>query len=342
MRFPARTESIEVDGTASAEPLRATESMPDASLIICAYAEERWEDVVAAVDSLRKQTVTPSEIILVIDHNERLFERAKSLQGVVTIRNSRSRGASGSRNAGVATANGAVAAFLDDDAVADPDWLEMLLTPYAQPNVAGVGGRIDPNWTTQKPRWFPDEFNWVVGCTYLGMPMSTSTVRNLIGANMSVRRDVWQSVGGFREGFGNVKDAQNARRAGGSSLVSCEETEFCIRVCQAVPSMTWVYEPAARVRHRVPSHRVTSRYFLSRCRKEGLAKAALLSTVGRESALRTERSYSRRTLPAGVARGLQEAVACRNVHGLTRAGAIVTGLSATAAGFLEGCARRPS
>ena len=319
--------------------LKPSESIADASVVVCAYTEDRWADTVAALESLQKQTLAPSEIILVIDHNERLFDRAKSLDGVVTIRSSRARGASGSRNSGVAAASGSVVAFLDDDAIADPDWLEMLLTGYAQPNVAGIGGSITPEWTTEPPRWFPEEFNWVVGCTYLGMPTTTVTVRNLIGANMSVRRDVWERVGGFREGFGNVKSAEDARRAGGSMLVGCEETEFCIRVSQALPDLTWVYEPSAHVRHRVPSHRCTSRYFLSRCRKEGWAKAILVSVVGRQSALKAEMSYTRQTLPAGVARGLREAIMSRDVDGLKRVGAIVAGLSMTAEGFLERRAR---
>lgn len=308
-------------------------------MVICAYSEERWEDVVAAVASLKKQTVTPSEIILVIDHNDRLFERAKALQGVVTMRNARARGASGSRNTGVAAASGAVTAFLDDDAIADPDWLEMLMKAYAQPDVAGVGGGIDPNWTTPRPRWFPNEFAWVVGCSYLGMPTTTAVVRNLIGANMSVRRDVLEHVGGFKEGFGNVKDPVREGWAGESRASSCEDTELCIRVSQTYSDMRWVYEPRARVLHRVPSHRCTWRYFFSRSREEGLGKAALALTVGRESATGAERSYTWRVLPAGVARGLREAIVDWDVNGLKRAAAIVAGFLLTAAGFLEGRAR---
>ena len=235
--------------------------------------------------------------------------------------------------------SGSVAAFLDDDATADPDWLEQLLRAYAEPSVAGVGGSILPNWSAGAPGWFPEEFNWVVGCTYLGMPTTTSQVRNLIGANMSVRRDVWERVGGFREGFGNVKCATSVSWAGESRASTAEDTEFCIRVSQAHPDLRWVYEPSARVRHRVPSHRSTWRYFVSRSREEGLAKAALVSAVGRESALGAEQAYARRTLPAGVAKGVREAIVGGDVDGLRRAGAIVAGLTVTTAGFLEGRVR---
>jgi len=311
-------------------------STPDASVIVCAYADERWSDTVAAVESLRRQTVAPAEIVLVIDYNERLFELAASLRGVVAIRNSAAKGASGSRNSGVAAASGAVAAFLDDDAVASPDWLAALLRAYGEPNVAGVGGSITPEWPERRPAWFPEEFDWVVGCTYRGMPETTAPVRNLIGANMSVRRDVLERVGGFREGFGNVKSAVSAGWAGESRASSCEDTELCIRVSQAHPELRWIYEPRARVRHRVPPHRCTWRYYLSRSREEGLAKATLASAVGPTSALGAERSYAGQTLPAGVARGVREAFVDRDVDGLRRAGAIVAGLAMTTAGFVEG------
>jgi Predicted glycosyltransferases len=315
--------------------------MSDASVVLCSYTEDRWDDILAAVESLERQTVAPAEIILVVDYNPGLFERAKSLRGVVAIENSRARGASGARNSGVAAARGSIVVLLDDDATADPDWLEMLLSAYDQPNVAGVGGSIVPEWLAETPRWFPEEFNWVVGCTYRGMP-TTAHVRNLIAANMSVHRHVWESVGGFKEGFGNVKSPVGVGRGGKSGLVGCEETEFCIRVSQAFPSLKWVYEPRARVLHHVPSHRSTWRYFLSRCRKEGLGKARLASVVGRESALKTERLYVTRTLAAGVARGLQEAILEWDINGLRRAGAIVAGLAMTTTGYVEARVRKPA
>ena len=328
------------EGNAEAWCRQSPGIVTDASVIICAYTERRWENVLAALESVHAQSVPPAEIILVIDHNERLLERARSLSGVTTVPNSKTPGASGSRDSGVAVASGSVAAFLDDDAVADPDWLELLLSGYVDPRVAGVGGSIIPEWPLERPAWFPTEFDWVVGCTYRGMPQNTGPVRNLIGANMSVRRDVLDGVGGFKEGYGNVKRQGDASWAGESRASSCEDTELCIRVSHTYPHLRWIYEPRARVRHYVPSHRATWRYYLSRSREEGLAKASLASAVGRESALGTEQSYASQTLPLGVARGLQEAVVHRDVDGLKRAGAILAGLSLTTVGFLEGRVRR--
>src|SRR5262245_42192067 len=94
------------------------------SVIICAYTEERWLDLVAAVQSVQSQTVPAHEIIVVIDHNPTLWQRAQAaLPGVSVIENSGPRGLSGTRNSGIALAEGNVIAFMDEDAMAAPDWL---------------------------------------------------------------------------------------------------------------------------------------------------------------------------------------------------------------------------
>ena len=291
------------------------------------------------VESIEAQPLTPADIILVIDHNDDLFERAQSLRGVTAVRNTRTPGASGSRNSGVEAARGSIVAFLDDDAIASPDWLELLAKAYEQPNVAGVGGSIEPGWPAEAPGWFPEEFNWVVGATYVGWRTTPGPVRNLIGANMSVRRDVWERIGGFKEGFGLVANASKATGNRSQRSSWGEENEFCIRVTQANPQFQWIYEPRAHVRHRVQDNRCTWRYFVSRAREEGIAKADLASAVGRDRALGTERSYATKTLPAGVFKGVRDAIENRNVDGLKRAGAIVVGFSMTTFGFLEGQSR---
>src|SRR5437763_462926 len=112
-----------------------TDAAPDVSVIICAYTEERWYDLVAAVESIQQQTTPPCEIIVVIDHNTPLLERVQMhLPGVCVIENGEVQGLSGARNSGIAVARGALIAFLDDDAVAEPDWLEWLSLCCASPH----------------------------------------------------------------------------------------------------------------------------------------------------------------------------------------------------------------
>lgn len=296
------------------------------SVVVCAYTEDRWDDLVEAVASLRCQTAPPLEIVVVVDHNPGLLERVKRyLPAAFAVRNGEERGLSGARNTGIATARGEIVAFLDDDAVADPDWVERLSRHYAAPHVIGVGGRAEADWVTGRPSTFPEEFDWVVGCTYRGMPEATTAIRNPIGANMSFRADVLWRTGGFRSGVGRV----------GTRPVGCEETELSIRAARAHPEGMILYEPEAKVRHRVPPGRATWRYFRSRCYAEGLSKAIVSEWVGADAGLSSERTYTFRTLPLGVLRGIAGGFR-GEVAGLGRAAAIVAGLAITTAGYCAG------
>ncbi len=318
------------------------ETTLDISVIICAYTEKRWDDLVAAVESVQQQTLPPKETIVVIDHNPGLLKRVREhLLGVIAIENQETKGLSGARNSGAAIAQGMVIAFLDDDAIAGSQWIECIAACYADPQVVGVGGKIEPLWLETSLSWFPDEFNWVVGCTYRGMPTENAPVRNVIGANMSVRRHVLMDVGGFRESFGcNHSNTDKSTANSGFKWLQHhagdEETEFCIRVAQHRPDAIWLYTPLASVRHRVSEQRACWAYFLWRCYDEGLGKADLVRLHGTQTGLSSERSYTFKVLPRGVVRGLTDALFHRDLAGFARAGAIVIGLIMTATGYLVG------
>lgn len=301
----------------------------DVSVVICAYTERRWLDLVAAVASVQRQTAPPLELILVVDHNEQLLTRARhELADVTVVANSGMRGLAGARNTGIDAATGEVIAFLDDDAAADASWLAELVNGYADEGVLGVGGSIIPAWRSGRPRWFPEEFDWVVGCTYRGAPRR-GPVRNLIGASMSFRRQVFDVVGGFREGIGRV----------GTRPLGCEETELCIRAGRAWPEGRFLTVEAASVHHTVMPERARWSYFWSRCYAEGLSKAIVSGISGSGRALASERTYVTRALPQGVRLGVAQSLA-GDPYGLVRAGAIVAGLAVTTAGYGRGSLAR--
>src|SRR5687768_1791475 len=155
------------------------------SVIICAYTQARWQQLLCAAESVRMQTTPVDEVLVVIDHNDQLRQRAEqAMSWARVIASSGPAGLSGARNAGIAASTGEVVLFLDDDAVAEPDWVSHLLDPYRDAHVLGVGGAALPVWERSAPRWWPAEFGWVVGCSYRGQPVSTAPVRNLMGCNM--------------------------------------------------------------------------------------------------------------------------------------------------------------
>lgn len=301
--------------------------LPTMSVVICTYTTDRWSDFEEAVCSVMNQTTAAHEIVVVVDHNPELRQRVRGrFPDVIAIENRYAQGLSGARNSGVEIATGEVVAFLDDDAVASPDWLHYLQRSYSNPDVLGVGGVAEPAWDRGCPSWFPPEFNWVVGCSHVGLPERLAPVRNLIGTNMSIRRDVLDLAGGFSQQLGRV----------GANTAGCEETELCIRAADRDPGRFFAHEPAARVRHRVPEDRSSWRYFTHRCWAEGRSKAVVSRLSAGPRTLRTERSYTTRTLPAGIARGVGDAVRRRRRGGLGRAAAIVGGLTVTTAGYIRG------
>lgn len=302
---------------------------PSISVVICAYTEDRWDDVMSAVKSVAVQEVEPHEIILVVDHNPRLFERLRAaLPDVTVVENGEARGLSGGKNTGVSWAAGDVVAFLDDDAVAGPGWLGYLGEGFVDADVIGVGGLTLPSWDTARPGWFPREFDWVVGCTYVGR--EPGPVRNLLGGNASFRRAAFTIAGGFPVDIGR-SDAINRP-------LGCEETEFCIRLNQRAPDSVFLFHPKAVIWHRVPAVRAGFRYFRSRCYAEGLSKAMVTRSVGATAGLSTERSYATHTLRRGVQSGLVDAIK-GDPMGLGRAGAIVAGLAYATSGYLVGIAQ---
>ncbi|MCV7423756.1 glycosyltransferase family 2 protein [Mycobacterium yunnanensis] len=302
---------------------------PDISVtvVICAYTMNRWDDTRAAVDSVLAQDRAVDEILLVIDHNEELYalacaQYAASPSGGARPRvltNGHARGLSGARNTGMYAATTEVVAFLDDDARADPGWSEAMVEHYRHPEVDGVGGYASPQWPLDRPGWLPEEFDWVVGCSYVGQPTALAPVRNFIGCNMSMRRRVITSLGGFNAQVGRV----------GSKPTGCEETELCIRITQHEPTARLLFDPSMRVQHTVVAERTTFGYFARRCYHEGRSKALVSSMIGARDALSSERTYTLQVLPRAIGRGLRS----RTADGVTQAAVVVAGLLLTACGY---------
>jgi hypothetical protein len=304
--------------------------LPSVSVVVCVYSWERWDLLLRAVDSLNRQSCRPSEIIVVVDHNRSLYEALRDRPLAATVVESAgTKGLSGARNSGIAVASGDVVAFLDDDAVAAPDWVSGLAHGYLDPRITGIGGAALPCWVAPRPHWLPEEFLWVVGCSYLGLPTEPAPVRNFIGANMSFRRSTFSRAGLFNENLGRV----------GTVPAGCEETEFCIRVQATSPEAVLLYDPRLEVGHTVPPARASWRYFCKRCWSEGMSKATVSHLVGAGAALETERGYVRAIVTTGLAASVRDR---RGGLGgrAGRAGALLSGVALAGIGYAYVSCRR--
>jgi GT2 family glycosyltransferase len=299
-------------------------------VVVCAYTLNRWPDIVAGITALARGTRSPDEVLLVIDHNPELAERSRTelprlLPALRVVENAYDRGLSGARNTAIETASTSLLAFLDDDATPAPGWLAELVAPFADPAVLATGGRAEAAWPQRRPSWFPEEFDWVVGSCYLGMPTRAADVRNVIGCSMAFRSEVFKRVGGFTEGIGRV----------GSVPLGCEETELCIRITQSHQQARIRYVPTSVVAHRVSPDRTRFDYFRRRCLAEGRSKALIGELIGHSDGTSSERSYASKVLPLGVLRALRD-TASGDLGAPARGAAIVAGLALTTFGYLQG------
>jgi len=257
--------------------------------VISTYTEERFQDVRRCVESLKNQTRKPDEIVLVLDPINDLvsFYRTR-MYNEVKIVESPGFGLSNARNKGISEAKGDVVAFIDD-AWADKRWLENLLRNFEDEKVWVAGGKIVPVFDKERPRWLAEELNWIVGCTYKGMPETKAVVRNPIGANMAFRREVFDVAGKFRSEVGRYS----------KKLLGSEETELCMRLKKIKPEVKVIYDPSAVVYHRVPESRAKLSYALRRAYYEGYSKAIL----SKEYELQTEKNYTK-TLLKGMLKSI--------------------------------------
>jgi O-antigen biosynthesis protein len=297
------------------------------SVVVCAHTELRWNQTLAAVRSVLDQRPRPAQVLLVVDHNADLAARARrELAGVTVLESNGPKGLSGARNSGLQAATQPITVFLDDDAEARPGWLVTLVEPLSRPDVVATGGSVHPRWSSLRPRWLPPTFEWVVGCSYLGLPDSVGPVRNPIGANMSMRTKLALDVGGFNASLG--------RRANGSQ--GCEETELAIRLTASGPESIVLYVPDAAVDHHVGGDRLTRDYFIRRCWHEGISKATVVRLAGSSAGLERERRHVARVLPTEFGRDLRRFVKGGDVGAFMRMGATVAGLATATAGYLTG------
>ncbi len=139
-------------------------SMEDAPrLTVCVCTHNRATSLSACLEGLRRQTVAAAEFeVLVVDSAsapeaaQQAVRLAETASNAAYLRIERP-GISLARNLGARCARAAWIAYVDDDAIPEPDWVATILGLVEAPNPpAVIGGRILPLWEAPLPGWWPE------------------------------------------------------------------------------------------------------------------------------------------------------------------------------------------
>jgi glucosyl-dolichyl phosphate glucuronosyltransferase len=274
------------------------------TVVICAHTMDRLELTVRSVGSVLAGSTRPDEVIVVVDTNVRLLQAlANRLEDpTVAVVPNPGKGVAAARTFGAVLASGEVLAFLDDDAWAEPHWLEALLSVFRDPSVVGAGGCIRPEWA-KGCHHLPEELLWIVGATYLGHRTGPGPISRPIGANMAARRSALLAVGGFPAAFGP---------RGGKKSSSNEELATYGKLTRVYGSGSVRYVPDAVVHHFVPPSRTTLSYVLTRSAAEGRSKADVRAVHG-ANAMRDDNHYVLSVLLPGILRYLRKQLRSRSL-----------------------------
>jgi glycosyltransferase involved in cell wall biosynthesis len=172
-------------------------------------------------------------------------------------------GRSAALNAGHAATNAPFILYTDDDVRVAPDWLGAGAQALAE-EWDYIGGPVDPIWEAPRPAWLHPSLHGTIAILDYGQSqfIFEERCRVPLGANMGMRRDLLDRIGGFREDLG---------RSNGRKILGQEVPELLSRA-RAVGARG-LYVPELRVEHHVPAARLTRSYFRRWWYGKGVSKS---------------------------------------------------------------------
>lgn len=233
---------------------------PALSIVVATY--DRYDVLPDAIESLRRQELPGSYLeIIVVDNSpdqEKAAAVAERYAGIPELNYiiEPTPGLSNARNVGTAAAKSDLVAFIDDDAIADKDWAIEIVKAFDQfENVGIVGGRIVPRWVTPKPSWLPNKLTSHLSIVDWGGELrELESDKWVAGCNISFRKAVLESVGGFSRALGRI--------GSGLLLLSNDETAVAEKI--HAKGYSTVYAPAAKVDHVIDPTRLQRQWFRRR------------------------------------------------------------------------------
>ncbi|QVW36680.1 glycosyltransferase family 2 protein [Geobacter sulfurreducens] len=250
-----------------------SEISPIISVVVCTY--NRAELLNQCLRSLAEQSLDSMQYeVIIVDNNStdntreivtRYLEDNKHFRCVSEPR----QGLSIARNKGLQEAQGRYLAFIDDDAKASPNWLELIVNAFetVRPLPAAVGGEIRPFYEVPPPYWFSDDFelrSWGSESKFLEYPAS---MFGFSGSNMAFPKHILCTYGGFDDTLGMK----------GAEIGLGEEADLFFRMYQSQAPL-W-YDPAIQVFHWTPVRNTTVAYRMKRAYCAGRSRAKIVGST---------------------------------------------------------------
>jgi glucosyl-dolichyl phosphate glucuronosyltransferase len=233
------------------------------TVIVCTY--NRYETLAKALKSVSVSRLPDSVEweVLVVDNNSR-DETREVVEDFGNRHPGRFRylfepqpGKSFALNAGIRESRGEILAFMDDDVIVEPMWLQNLTTTLYTSQWAGTGGRTCPAQSVKVPRWLamkgPYSLGGILAAAFDFGDEPCELENAPYGANMAFRKAMFEKYGCFRTDLGPSPSREIPRPN--------EDTEFGRRLMAGGEHLR--YEPSAIAYHPVLVDRIKKEYFLT-------------------------------------------------------------------------------
>lgn len=238
------------------------------SAIVCTY--NRSDLLKKCLDALEDQTLSKNEYEVIIvnnrstDDTQSVAEKYVKANENFFLLKEIKQGLAVSRNTGLKNARSEIAAFTDDDAIPQENWLELLLRRFEklEDNFAVVGGEIDQIWEVERPRWLTDKLlhplSSTLGWSEIPRELNSET-EWLCEVNSAYKIKALMDSGGFPEDLGRI----------GNNLLSGENA---VNKIMAYKGWKFFFDPEIRVRHLIPKDRVSKSWFKRRYFWQGVTE----------------------------------------------------------------------
>ena len=181
-------------------------SLPEVCVSVVINTYNRAESLADTLAALRYQIFPSFEVVVVNGPSTDCTASVVSrYPGRIKLRNTAVSNLSASRNAGIKASAGDIIAFLDDDAVPDPNWISTGVLPFSDPAVAVVGTAVKDldGRSYQYTPWVVDDrftpLPWLIPPFPSFAESGRRMFPHIMGCSSFFRKDALVAVGGFDE-----------------------------------------------------------------------------------------------------------------------------------------------